>query len=317
LHVWHFAWHPSLTPLRRRIVAKKKGRAGPSQYERLESIKRLVVIAMFSDDMLMERLVLKGGNALDIIHKISLRASVDVDFSIADDILEGERKAFRDTIERVLKETFKPEKYEVFDVKMVEKPKRLTPDMADFWGGYHVEFKLIEEERYRQFSSKLGDLQRNALQLGQGAKFLIDISKFEYTAGKVPHDLDGYRIFVYSPQMIVAEKLRAICQQMKEYAPVIKRSREATARARDFVDIHTVIKHFKLTMTSPENRELVRNVFAAKKVPLELLGRIPDYQDFHERDFQAVKDTVKSDVKLNEFSVYFEFVASLARELSV
>lgn len=209
-------------------MAKKKGRAASSQYDRLESIKRLVVIAMFSDDRLMERLVLKGGNALDIIHKISLRASVDIDFSMADDIPEGERQEFRDTIERVLKETFKPEKYEVFDVKMVERPNALTPDMADFWGGYQVEFKLIEEEKYRQFSSKLSDLQRNALQLGQGAKFLIDISKFEYTAGKEAQDLEGYRIFVYSPQMIVAEKLRAICQQMKEYAPVIKRTREAT-----------------------------------------------------------------------------------------
>jgi hypothetical protein len=68
-------------------------------------------------------------------------------------------------------------------------------------------------------------------------------------------------------------------------------------------------------MMSPENRELVRNVFAAKKVPLELLRRIPDYEDFHERDFQAVKDTVKSGIKLGQFNFYFEFVASLAREL--
>lgn len=296
-------------------MAKKKGRAGLNPYDRLESVKRLVVIAMFSDDRLMERLVLKGGNALDIIHKISVRASVDVDFSMADDIPEAERQAFHATIERVLKETFKPEKYEVFDVKMVEKPKGLTPDLADFWGGYHIEFKLIEEEKYREFSSNLRDLQRNALQLGQGSKFLIDISKFEYTAGKEPQDLDGYRIFVYSPQMIVAEKFRAICQQMKEYAPVIKRTREATARARDFVDIHTVVKHFKLKMTSAENRELVRNVFAAKKVPLELLRRIPDYKDFHERDFKAVEDTVKSGMKLDGFGFYFEFVVSLAREL--
>lgn len=117
--------------------------------------------------------------------------------------------------------------------------------------------------------------------------------------------------------MIVAEKLRAICQQMKEYAPVIKRTREATARARDFIDIHTVIDHFGLTMTSPGNRELIRNVFAAKKVPLELLAKIPEYQDFHERDFQAVKDTVKLGKKLKDFEFYFETVVVLGRELLV
>lgn len=141
---------PAHTFRGRDVGKKKKGLAGPSQYDRLESIKRLVVIAMFSDDALMERLVLKGGNALDIIHKISLRASVDVDFSMADDIPEGERAAFKDTVERVLKETFRPEKFEVFDVKMVEKPKGLTADMADFWGGYHLEFKLIEDEKYEE-----------------------------------------------------------------------------------------------------------------------------------------------------------------------
>jgi predicted nucleotidyltransferase component of viral defense system len=51
----------------------------------IDRIKELVVIAMFSDDELMDRLVLKGGNALDIIHQVSVRASIDVDFSMSDD----------------------------------------------------------------------------------------------------------------------------------------------------------------------------------------------------------------------------------------
>ena len=36
--------------------------------EFLEQVKKLVIIAMFSDDDLMERLVLKGGNLLDIVY---------------------------------------------------------------------------------------------------------------------------------------------------------------------------------------------------------------------------------------------------------
>lgn len=53
--------------------------------EFLRKVKRLVIIAMFSDDDLMDMLVLKGGNALDIIHQIEHRASVDLDFSIERD----------------------------------------------------------------------------------------------------------------------------------------------------------------------------------------------------------------------------------------
>ncbi|MGA3084518.1 MAG: nucleotidyl transferase AbiEii/AbiGii toxin family protein [Thermodesulfobacteriota bacterium] len=56
----------------------------------LTKIKQLTIIALFSDDFLMERLVLKGGNAIDLIYKISSRASIDLDFSIALDFKEEE-----------------------------------------------------------------------------------------------------------------------------------------------------------------------------------------------------------------------------------
>ena len=47
-----------------------------------EPLRREVIIAIASDDFLWERLVLKGGNALDIVLGIGGRTSVDVDFSI-------------------------------------------------------------------------------------------------------------------------------------------------------------------------------------------------------------------------------------------
>ena len=47
-------------------------------------------------------------------------------------------------------------------------------------------------------------------------------------------ELDDYTIYVYSPTMIAIEKLRAICQQMPEYAL----QRRPSARARDFYDIY-------------------------------------------------------------------------------
>lgn len=296
-------------------MAKKRQASTDARIERLEKIKKLVVIAVFSDDRLMERLVLKGGNALDLIHRISTRASVDVDLSMDDDFDAAERLAIAGRLEKVLKATFRPAGYEVFDVKVEEKPRLVTLDLADFWGGYGVEFKLAETAVFERFSTEIEQLRRNAVPLGQGSRFLIDISKFEYTAGKQPHDLDGYRIFVYSPEMIVAEKLRAICQQMPEYGPVVKRNRPGSARARDFVDIHALVAGRGIDMRAEQNRALISHMFTAKRVPLRLLGLIGNSREFHRQDFPAVTDTVKAGVVLEEFDFYFDFVVDLVERL--
>jgi len=66
-------------------MAKRSPIPQPSE---LEQIKKLAVIAMFSDDELMEQLVLKGGNALDLVHRLSTRGSLDVDFSMQSDFVE-------------------------------------------------------------------------------------------------------------------------------------------------------------------------------------------------------------------------------------
>jgi hypothetical protein len=206
-------------------MAKKKKPSAAEELEQRQKIKKLVIIAMFSDDALMERLVLKGGNALDIIHRVSARASVDVDLSIDGDFTSEERLALRGRIEKALRDTFRPEGYQVFDVKLEERPPGLTADLEDFWGGYGIEFKLIELNRYEELKENIDVLRKNAVQLGQGPKFSIDISKHEYTAEKKQFELDGFAVFVYTPEMIMCEKLRAICQQMPEYGPVVKRVR--------------------------------------------------------------------------------------------
>lgn len=54
-------------------MAKKSRPDFTSDLAELEKIKKLAIVAVFSDDELMERLVLKGGNALDLIHGISTR----------------------------------------------------------------------------------------------------------------------------------------------------------------------------------------------------------------------------------------------------
>jgi len=285
-----------------------------SEMELLEQIKRLAVVAMFSDSALEELLVLKGGNAIDLVHKLSARASVDIDFSMQADLPEA-LPAFRDRVELALQGTFRPEGLEVFDVRLAAKPEVVTADLAEFWGGYAVEFKVIRKETFDMHADDVDALRRNALQIGRGKKFLIDISRFEYINGKESQYLDGYRIFVYSPVMIVCEKLRAICQQMPEYGEIVKRNRQGSPRARDFLDISILAKAKEISFSERENRDLLALIFDAKRVPLALLGRIRESREFHRTDFPAVIATVKIGMDVEEFDYYFDFVLELIDRL--
>jgi len=78
---------------------------------KLEEIKKIAIMAMFSDDTLMENLVLKGGNALDIVYRIGTRASLDLDFSMPDDI---NLLSFSDRIQYLLVKTFREHGLPVF-----------------------------------------------------------------------------------------------------------------------------------------------------------------------------------------------------------
>lgn len=280
----------------------------------LDRIKIWAVQAMFSDDELLEELVLKGGNAMALVHKISARSSVDLDFSLKQDF-GGDISKIGERISGVLSETFRANGYEVFDFKMLEKPKAISDDMKHFWGGYGLEFKLASADVFTQYSANLEELRKRAINLGEGPKFLIDISRFEYVGGKQRVDFDGYVIYVYSPEMIVCEKLRAICQQMPEYGPIIKRDRAGTARPKDFVDIFVLMDVLKLDFTTETVRETLVSMFAMKKVPLEFLGKVPDSYEFHLAGFSSVKDTVASDFQLEAFDYYFKYTLALIDQL--
>ncbi len=61
---------------------------------KLKEIRRLAIIALFSDDDLMDVFVLKGGNAISLVYELDYRASQDIDVSMADDFDEGELQDF-------------------------------------------------------------------------------------------------------------------------------------------------------------------------------------------------------------------------------
>jgi hypothetical protein len=265
-------------------------------------VRRLTIIALFSDDHLFDQIVLKGGNALSLVYGLSSRTSLDLDFSIENDFADLDDT--RGRIFRTVKERFAAAGFVVFDESFEPKPQVLGPHQEAWWGGYEFKFKLIEDAKHRSFGGNLEAVRRNALVVGpeQQRKFSVDISKFEYCEGKVERELESYTIYIYSPAMIVVEKLRAICQQMPEYTLRSKPS----ARARDFYDIWRVMTATSIDLTTAESVELAKHIFAAKKVPLALLGKVSDQREVHRPDWPAVVATVAE--SLNDFDFYFNFV---------
>lgn len=267
-------------------------------------IRRIAITAIFSDDVLTEYLVLKGGNALDLVYGITSRTSIDLDFSMGQDFED-----FTDARNRffsALRDRFDAVGFALFDEKFEAKPELHGPDTKPWWGGYQISFKLIQREKFDLLKESLDKLRINALVTGSGNKrsFTIDLSKWEYTEGKAEHEIDHYTIYVYTPTMIAVEKLRALCQQMPEYPHTGNKK----ARARDFFDIHHVVNTCGIDLAKEENQTLIRNIFEAKQVPLKLLYRIGAERDFHRPDWMAVVESTTG--KLEEFDFYVDFVVS-------
>jgi predicted nucleotidyltransferase component of viral defense system len=279
----------------------------------IDKIKRLTLIAMFSDDDLMNELVYKGGNAIDLVYKLNSRASIDHDFSIQGDFAFG-IDVLKSKIQRGLETTFGPEGLVPFDLSLVEKPKVVTENLIDFWGGYEAKFKLIDSKVYQAMISNPELLSKQSIRIGNRGTVKIDISKFEACSTKVEHDFEFYRIFAYSPEMIVAEKLRALCQQTREYSKIVQRSK-IVGRARDFLDIHLMVTSLGLEMESDEACRVLTSIFEAKRVPISLLSVIRNYKSNQEVDFPAVVATLSPSFRLESFEFYFEFVCKLAEAI--
>jgi Nucleotidyl transferase AbiEii toxin, Type IV TA system len=288
----------------------------------LEEIRKLTIISLFSDDELMDILVLKGGNALELAYKLNSRASMDIDVS-----MEKDFEDFGLTVDAVcsklnkrLEETFEEAGYKVFDIKLGERPKkkRTVDDLN--WGGYQVEFKVISYEDYMRIGDNLDKLRRESLVVAGDKKVIkIDISKYEFTAPSEDTEFHDYVIKVYTPRMIIFEKLRAICQQMKEYTKIVRSSQ--SPRPRDFFDIYVIKETLEphLDLSSVENQEMLKEFFNIKQVPVELLAKIkdPEIKEFHGSEHNSLEAIVKETDKLKEFSFYYNYVVSLVDELLV
>jgi hypothetical protein len=265
-------------------------------------IRRLVVTAAFSDDRLLEKFVLKGGNALTLVHELNLRSSLDIDLSMDSDFEDQHDAKFR--LFRALDDRFDSAGFVIFDKKFEPKPPPDGSPPHPRWGGYQVEFKMLPKSKYEAYRGDLDRIRREATVIGpmQRRIFRIEISKHEYCGKKSQAELDDYTIYVYTPAMIAIEKLRAICQQTLEY-PLLRTKR---GRARDFFDIFVIVTEKGIDLGTEENLELIRHIFSAKDVPLDLLQEIRNYREFHRPDWISVENSVST--RLLPFDFYFDFV---------
>jgi len=167
----------------------------------IEKIRMLTLQAMFSDDNLLGKLALKGGNAIDLIYNVSSRSSLDIDFSINEDFDDIEDTNVR--IKNTLEKTFSEHGMTVIDYKFEKKP-RLDPENDEmlFWGGYSVEFKVVDDFILTRYKGDRQRLSMMAKDVGPGSlkKFSIDISKHEHCAEKVSFMLDGLTIYHTCPK---------------------------------------------------------------------------------------------------------------------
>ncbi len=279
----------------------------------LRWLRREFISAIAGDEYLYGELVLKGGNALDLIHDIGNRASLDLDYSLRADVEDHELLGQR--ILGALRARLGRHALRLFDEKFYRRPS--VPKEGDDarWGGYTAEFKVIQEEHARELREDIEALRRGALSVSghpqAERRFRVEISKYEHCDPTANVALgDGSLCRVYAPELIAAEKLRSLCQQMDEYP----RRAHPAPRARDFYDVHAVITRVGVELSEESMHDLVEVVFAAKDVPVALLNSLGAYRDFHEEDWPSVRESIPAD-KSSDFGFYFEFVLGEVRKL--
>lgn len=272
----------------------------------IEEVITEAVLSVYDNPELAEHVYLKGGAALRLLEELNTRLSIDADFSL-DHPLE-DPDAFFESIHKSLILRFESHDFDILDFTHKRKPKKSHPDKPDWWGGWCCEFKLCST-LFRE--EPLEIRRRNAL-VPKGFKrstVSLDISDHEYCGQGRRKIIGGVEIHGYTRELLVLEKLRAICQQHPDY-PYSKDKN----RARDFYDI------LQLTQNADEAflkncREEIGKVFAAKEVPLRFLNALWDeeFVDYFARGFDEVRENVRG--ILYPFDTYLEHARFLVEDL--
>jgi hypothetical protein len=74
--------------------------------------------------------------------------------------------------------------------------------------------------------------------------------------------------------------------------------------------MYLLIERHRIDLTTKENLYLLGEIFAAKRVPLNLISKIRDTKEFHREDFIAVRATVGRSSNLESFDYYFDYIVA-------
>lgn len=289
--------------------------------EKVDTIRKLTIKSLFATpDKIMSMLALKGGNVLNYIYELDERSSIDIDVSMETSFAsEGiELSEAEESLKKAFQSTFKMEGFEIIDFNLVEKPDQMPENLEGFWGGYKLIFKVIEQEKLEKLENNganKSDIRRRTIPLDEKhkKKYIVDISKFEYCKDKQMVEFDDYMIYIYTPLMIVYEKLRALCQQLKEYQDIVE-THTLRQRTQDFFDIYIILEKggFELDPYDKKNLKILKEMFKIKKVPIIFLKKLEDSRETHREGFAAVEDTVSDSDQLKSYDFYFDYVKDLA-----
>lgn len=272
----------------------------------LDKIKKLTLRALMSDETLMHSLVLKGGNALHLVYEITNRGSIDIDFSVEREFTQDELQIMPGWLDYILNRTFREENLKVFDVRFIEKPKSgCIPE----WRGYLLEFKVIDKEKFNDFQGDVDSIRRNAIKLNnQSPKYEVEISAYEYVEGATTKELDGVILRVYTLEMILFEKIRALCQTMPEYSEIVKSARPKY-RARDIYDIFIISKSGPLNL----DKDMLSEIFKAKQVPLEFINNLENLREHNRTNWETVRSSISESDRdnLEDYDYYFDQVLKI------
>ena len=282
-------------------------------------IRDTVLKAIYSDPDLTENLVLKGGNALRF-HNMITRESQDLDFSIRETIRFSKENEGR-KLEQLITESFKEKGFFVNDFEFIDKPKIRHENLKPFWGGYQVSFTILELEKYgekiQEYTDNLKELNKYAMSLENGSKKIeIDLSYDEYIEQRETYSIDGTTIYLYSPLMIVYEKIRASCQQLDDY-PYTTNSK---VRARDLFDIFKSLTNPKYMdlrseVLDEKNFDILENIFRVKDVSFDLMLKLDSKKDKLKEDYtNKVLPQIQSQ-DWEDFEYIFDYNKTLFTDL--
>lgn len=289
------------------------------------SIRNAILIALFSNDKLADLLTLKGAQSL-ILQNVSDRTTQDLDFSISHQ-QNINLITYKSEIKKSLDDELSELNFKIIRFKMQptphDKPKfipnPLNTDFQIMYSGYTISFGIItfsEYDKQKIHSENKGKIfNPDTL---DALKVEIDISEGEFTEPRTETNLEGLKIYLYTPLMTLYEKARASVQQLSSYNI---NPNNQKIRSRDIYDIYNLMTQSKSTLANqiyqPKNIKIMKNIFFVKGVDVNNLSKISSIYDVLENDF-ITNVMPQLDIKVRNnlnFKAMFNYVNDIFEKL--